>query len=136
MRRRVPNWILAVTATVAVCAPEAGAQTAATRAELRAQRVTQPPVVDGILDDVAWSGAPLETGDWLSYNPLHGDTIPQTTRVWIAYDADYIYFAFQCDDPRSLGNQDVDHAARQHLVRRLGRRQPRCARHRDRSHIT
>ncbi len=47
--------------------------------------------------------ARLETGTWLSYNPLHGDTIPQTTRVWMAYDADYIYFAFQCDDPDPSG---------------------------------
>jgi hypothetical protein len=85
---------------VAVCAPETGAQTAATHAEVRAQRVTQPPVVDGILDDVAWSSAPLETGEWLSYNPLYGKAIPQRTKVWVAHDADYIFFAFQCEDPQ------------------------------------
>ena len=37
-------------------------------------------------------------GEWRSYNPLNGDTIPQQTRVWIAYDDRYLYFAFQCDD--------------------------------------
>jgi Domain of unknown function (DUF5916)/Carbohydrate family 9 binding domain-like len=79
----------------------AAAQTAATsRAEVRAQRVSQPPVVDGILDDTAWNTAPLETGEWLSYNPLYGKAIPQRTKVWVAHDADYIFLAFQCDDPQ------------------------------------
>jgi hypothetical protein len=87
-------------------APAAAAQSAtvdspdaAARPELRSQRIQRPPAIDGILDDEAWRDAPLETGEWLSYNPLHGDRIPQRTKVWIAHDADYIYFAFQCDDP-------------------------------------
>jgi Domain of unknown function (DUF5916)/Carbohydrate family 9 binding domain-like len=56
-------------------------------------------VIDGLLDDDVWHQPPLETGEWLSYNPLHGKAIPQKTKVWVAYDADYLYFAFQCDDP-------------------------------------
>ena len=36
---------------------------------------------------------------WLSYNPLHGDSIPQQTSVWVGYDNDALYFAFRCDDP-------------------------------------
>jgi hypothetical protein len=54
------------------------------RAVLRAVAVTEPPTIDGVLDDVAWSGDAQPTGEWLSYNPLHGDRIPQQTRVWIA----------------------------------------------------
>src|SRR5688500_8198530 len=73
------------------------------RPELRPVRAGQAPTIDGILDDDVWSDSALETGTWLSYNPLHGDTIPQTTRVWMAYDTDYIYFAFQCDDPDPSG---------------------------------
>ena len=46
---------------------------------------------------------PLPTGEFLSYNPLHGDPIPQKTTVWFAYDADYLYFAFKCDDPDPSG---------------------------------
>jgi uncharacterized protein DUF5916/cellulose/xylan binding protein with CBM9 domain len=76
----------------------AGAQTGA-RPELHSRRVSQPPAIDGVLDDVAWQQPPIETGEWRSYNPLHGDTIPQRTRVWVAHDTDYLYFAFQCDDP-------------------------------------
>jgi hypothetical protein len=69
------------------------------RAVLRAVAVTEPPTIDGVLDDVAWSGDAQPTGEWLSYNPLHGDRIPQQTRVWIAHDSRHVYFAFQCDDP-------------------------------------
>ena len=66
---------------------------------MRATRLAKPPVVDGILDDEAWTGAPLPAGTWLSYNPLHGDQIAQQTTVWVGYDADALYFAFRCDDP-------------------------------------
>ena len=69
------------------------------RAERRAVRVASPPTIDGTLGDEAWQVPPLETGEWLSYSPLHGDRIPQTTSVWFAYDDDYLYFAFKCDDP-------------------------------------
>lgn len=69
------------------------------RAVLEATAVTEPPTIDGLLDDVAWRGESQPTGEWLSYNPLHGDRIPQQTRVWVTYDSRYLYFAFQCDDP-------------------------------------
>ena len=69
------------------------------RPSLAAVAITDPPTIDGLLDDIAWRGDPQPTGEWLSYNPLYGDPIPQQTRVWMAYDARYLYFAFQCDDP-------------------------------------
>jgi Domain of unknown function (DUF5916)/Carbohydrate family 9 binding domain-like len=75
------------------------AKPAASRPELHAYRVSHPPVIDGALDDEAWTHAPIETTEWLSYNPLNGDRIPQHTHVWIAYDDNYFYFAFKCDDP-------------------------------------
>jgi hypothetical protein len=71
----------------------------ASRSTLRALRVHTPPSIDGVLDDEAWTGEPLPTGEWLSYNPLHGSSIPQKTRAWLGYDSRYLYFAFQCDDP-------------------------------------
>ena len=69
------------------------------RTALRSRALTQPPTIDGVLDDEAWTGPPLETGEWLSYNPLHGNSVPQKTKVWIGHDSNYLYFAFQCDDP-------------------------------------
>ena len=67
--------------------------------QMQATRLTKAPTIDGILDDEAWVGAPLPAGPWLSYNPLHGDTLPHATTVWAGYDADALYFAFRCDDP-------------------------------------
>lgn len=73
------------------------------RVDIRATRTARPPVIDGVLDDGAWQGAPIETGDWLSYNPLYGDPIAQKTTTWIAYDGDALYFAFKADDPEPTG---------------------------------
>ena len=76
------------------------AQPDQSKVELRAIRLQQPPAIDGVLEDDAWQGhQPFESTEWRSYNPLHGDSIPQQTKVWVAYDAAYLYFAFQCDDP-------------------------------------
>jgi hypothetical protein len=73
------------------------------RPEFRAVRAPEPPVIDGTLDDASWQLPPVPTGEFLSYNPLHGDPVPQKTTVWMTYDADYLYFAFKCDDPDPSG---------------------------------
>ena len=39
------------------------------------------PRIDGNLDDAIWQQAPLGTGDWQSYNPLYGETLPHRTTV-------------------------------------------------------
>ncbi|AMY08974.1 hypothetical protein LuPra_02182 [Luteitalea pratensis] len=73
-------------------------------APLVATRTTVAPTIDGVLDDAAWTAAPVQAGeDWRSYNPLYGDQIQQHTTVWIAYDATSIYVAFKCDDPDPSG---------------------------------
>src|SRR6266571_5296795 len=74
-------------------AASANAQAVA-RPELHAERATTPPKVDGVLDDVAWAHEPMALEPWVSYNPLRGEPATQRTSVWIAYDADAIYFAF------------------------------------------
>lgn len=94
---------LLIAASFVISGSAARTAAAQTRPDVQATRVTTSPVIDGVLDDVAWQEAPVETGAWLSYNPLYGDTIPQHTTVWIAFDADAIYFAFKCDDPEPSG---------------------------------
>lgn len=84
-------------------AQDSAATPATSRPELHAYRVSRPPIIDGTLDDEAWTHPPIETTEWLSYNPLNGDRIPQQTHVWVAYDDDYFYFAFKCDDPEPSG---------------------------------
>src|SRR5438270_268663 len=78
------------------------AATAQDRSELHVNRAAQPPKIDGVLDDQAWQQqSPLPLGDWISYNPLRGDTMSADlrTEVRIAYDERNIYFAFHCADP-------------------------------------
>ena len=74
------------------------------RPEFRVSRVNTPPKIDGVLDDAAWNGPPLELGQWLSYNPLRGDSGPERTEVRVAYDDRNIYFAFRClsDEPETV----------------------------------
>lgn len=88
-----------VTCAASVRAGQDAKSSSSARPVLRSHRVQQAPAIDGVLDDDAWRDGPLETGEWLSYNPLHGNKIPQQTKVWIAHDSNYLYFAFQCDDP-------------------------------------
>lgn len=57
------------------------------------------PVVDGRLDDTAWSTAALPLGEWLTYNPSYGDLMEQKTEVFAGYDRHALYFAFRCRDP-------------------------------------
>jgi hypothetical protein len=66
--------------------------------ELHARRVSSPPKLDGILDDEAWSAAPLPLDNWMSYNPMRGEAAAEQTQVWIAYDEQAIYLAFHCLD--------------------------------------
>jgi hypothetical protein len=101
MRVRLGTAIVTVALALGV-ARGASAQSEP-RPDLRATRAAAAPVIDGALDDEAWQSAPLPTGEWLSYNPLYGEAIPQKTTVWFSYDSDYLYFAFKCDDPNPSG---------------------------------
>jgi hypothetical protein len=96
-------WVAALHGQPAFAAPQADAAkppaASTARPALTSHRLQQPPTIDGVLDDEAWRDAPATTGDWLSYNPLHGEKVPQITRTWIGHDTNYLYFAFQCDDP-------------------------------------
>ena len=75
------------------------APTATPRPEVAPVRVGVPPVIDGSLEDEAWQAAVLPLTEWLTYNPVNGDRIAQTTEVRAVYDDRHIYFAFRCVDP-------------------------------------
>ena len=68
------------------------------RSDLRAPRIATPPKLDGILDDEAWSGAPLPLDTWMSYNPMRGEAASEKTQVWMGYDSEALYIAFRCLD--------------------------------------
>jgi len=71
----------------------------AERARIELSRAPRPPVIDGLLDDEAWQSPLLALSEWITYNPLNGEQLPQRTDVHATYDDRYIYFAFHCLDP-------------------------------------
>ena len=91
--------ILAITLLVLSLSAAAAAQTAD---DIPVSRLSQPPKIDGILDDEAWKIAPLTmTADqWVSYQPVRGDKMPENfrTEVRIGYDDRNVYVAFHCFD--------------------------------------
>jgi TolB-like protein len=60
---------------------------------LQARRTSQPPTIDGRLDDAVWRDA-VRVTDFSQTNPIEGAPPTELTEVWIAYDADQLYFAF------------------------------------------
>jgi hypothetical protein len=56
-------------------------------------RITAPPRIDGRLDDVAWTTAARLT-TFVQQRPLEAEPATEDTTVWVAYDDDHLYFAF------------------------------------------
>lgn len=65
---------------------------------LRPMRTTDPPVIDGKLDDPAWKIAP-SVGGFKTFIPYFGREVKEQTVVYMLYDAENLYFAFDCYDP-------------------------------------
>ena len=61
--------ILAVAiASPALAAPQDATKPAeppAVKPSLRSRPLSQPPIIDGVLDEDAWREGPVETGEWL-----------------------------------------------------------------------
>ncbi len=92
-RRLLPALFAFLTLSASVAASDQPPSTLVLR------YVETAPRIDGRLDAGEWPVEPLETGEWISYNPLYGERLPQKTTVWAAYDKQYLYFAFRCTDP-------------------------------------
>jgi hypothetical protein len=80
----------------------AGAVSAQTADDIPISRAAVAPKIDGVLDDEAWKVTPLPMtfDQWVSYNPVRGDKMPEIfrTEVRMTYDDRNIYFAFHCFD--------------------------------------
>lgn len=73
---------------------------AAARADENVPALTKaavPPVIDGVLDDAAWSTA-LRFDGFKTFKPDYGKDGSQKTEAYIAHDAENFYFAFRCYD--------------------------------------
>ena len=71
------------------------------------QRISEPPKIDGLLDDTAWQNAEVAT-DFVQFRPEMGikETPETRTVVKIAYDDDAIYVgAYLYDDPSKIMRQ-------------------------------
>jgi hypothetical protein len=68
-----------------------------------AKKITEPIVVDGVIDEAAWSDAP-EVSDFIQFQPQRGELAQFRTVVKIAYDESFVYFGYLCYDsqPRSV----------------------------------
>jgi hypothetical protein len=66
----------------------------------------QAPVIDGRLDDAAWSAAPV-AGDFVTQRPAFGLPASQRTEARVAYDADAVYVGVRAFDtaPDSIASQ-------------------------------
>ena len=65
---------------------------------LKPLRTDKPPVIDGKLDDLVWQKAPFVTG-FKTFIPYFGRDVAEQTTVYMLYDAENLYFAFDCYDP-------------------------------------
>ena len=72
-------------------------------------RVTTPPRIDGRLDDLAWTTAARLT-TFVQQQPLEAEPASEETTVWVAYDNDRLYFAFDVkySDPSIMRANRVD----------------------------
>lgn len=64
---------------------------------VNAIRTDTPPKIDGILDDPLWKTTPGYS-QFVSFSPEYGKPPKEETTVYMAYDADNLYFAFKCND--------------------------------------
>jgi len=55
------------------------------------------PVIDGAIDDEAWSAASL-AGGYLQRDPDNGTAMTEQTRIQVVYDDRHLYIAVVCED--------------------------------------
>jgi hypothetical protein len=96
--------LLALAAVALLCA-RAGADepvpsTEAGPPTIAAVLVSQPPTVDGALDDPCWQAASRVEGFWRT---AHDAPEFEKTEAWLCYDARAIYVAFRCHDSEPTG---------------------------------
>jgi len=86
----------------------AGAQTPAAlpRAsfDIAAVRIIKPPIIDGVVDDIEWSGAVAVTS-FIQYEPRRGDRSDVRTDALVLYDAGHLYVAFRSWDTEPITAQ-------------------------------
>lgn len=60
-------------------------------------KISDPPVIDGNMDEPVWESAPSVSG-FKSFIPDFGNDLDFKTVVYMAYDEENLYFAYRCYD--------------------------------------
>ena len=71
---------------------------------MTATRATVPVRIDGVIDTVEWQAA-SRGGDFIQFEPNRGDPAVFQTVVFVLYDDDHLYVAFEAHDPEPLISQ-------------------------------
>lgn len=66
-----------------------------TNRAIKAVRIETPPKIDGKLDDTCWQNS-AKTGELIQFEPQSGEPATQPTTIYLAYDANNLYVAFEC----------------------------------------
>ena len=66
-----------------------------TKRVIKAVRIETPPKIDGKLDDVCWQNS-AKTGELIQFEPQRGEPATQPITIYLAYDANNLYVAFEC----------------------------------------
>ena len=62
-----------------------------------AQRIVQPPAIDGQMDETLWQALPLLT-DFTQYIPVNGQAATQHTEIRVGYDDEALYIGAMLHD--------------------------------------
>lgn len=71
---------------------------------LQLPRFSQPPKIDGVLDDLLWEQEALKIEGFRQFSPVEKGQPSEKTVVYIGYDSKNLYVAFRCsdEDPKKL----------------------------------
>ena len=92
----LPLVLCVLTPVRVVAQPPAGQRPIAT-----AVKPAQPPVIDGLVQDDEWAGAPV-AGGFVQFEPRRGEPASVRTEARVLVDATHIYVAFRCWDDEPL----------------------------------
>ena len=70
--------------------------------ELNAERVSEPPVIDGVLDDNIW-GSAASISEFVQQEPSEGAPASERTEVFVVYDDDALYLGVRAFDSNLEG---------------------------------
>ena len=94
MKRKYEVILASVIILAALCLPAADA--------VELTRAETAPKIDGILDDAIWQ-AVKPWGDFKTIKPNYGKPVSEKTDVYVAYDREHLYVAFNCLDSDPAG---------------------------------